>query len=447
MTGDLSDEHTDPRWCSSCIEQQTHRQANRPLVHLPAYVCDGCGTPTISCAIPGCKHMAVRGSRAVKLPQYCAEHRHEIPGFEKANQKMGDLTDYETFLEYEAVNARRASRTVGAAVAALPFVAGLAFMAAPAIGGAIGTLAGGYSGAAATSYGLATLGGGSLAAGGLGVAGGTMVVTITGGAVGSALGASVANAYLREDKSFHIEFLQGGDGTPVIISSGFLNEGSKGWGNWKRIITERYPDSPVYRVHWGAKELKDLHALGGRGVTGTSAVRSLGLKAMRATASSFRRLVPLGGAIAAADLAKNPWHVAKNRATKTGVILADLLARTGTDHYVLVGHSLGARLMVAGAETLGSNPDAPRLESVHLLGAAIGADGDWAKLVQGVDDKVYNYYSANDSTLKGHYRAAQFGQRAAGVDGLLPEIDGIVNVDVTDSVPDHNSYLDSVKLR
>ena len=45
----------------------------------------------------------------------------------------------------------------------------------PVIGGYIGNLAG-FSGAAATSYGLAFLGGGSLAAGGFGMAGGSFVL-------------------------------------------------------------------------------------------------------------------------------------------------------------------------------------------------------------------------------------------------------------------------------
>lgn len=63
------------------------------------------------------------------------------------------------------------------------------FAAAPAIGGAIGSV-GSLSGAAATNAGLAALGGGSLATGGLGMAGGTALVTSVlsaGGAGASAL--------------------------------------------------------------------------------------------------------------------------------------------------------------------------------------------------------------------------------------------------------------------
>src|SRR5699024_7779034 len=122
---------------------------------------------------------------------------------------------------------------------------------APAIGGAIGTL-GGLSGAAATSHGLALLGGGSLAAGGLGMAGGTAVVTATGTALGGAIGATTVTAYTKADKSFDVERLKDGDGPPVVIASGFLTEGDRGWGPWRRMVEGAYPTSPVYRVTWGA---------------------------------------------------------------------------------------------------------------------------------------------------------------------------------------------------
>ncbi len=61
------------------------------------------------------------------------------------------------------------------------------WLAAPLIGTAIGTAAG-LSGAAATSHGLAILGGGSLALGGAGMAGGMWLVTGVGAATGLALG-------------------------------------------------------------------------------------------------------------------------------------------------------------------------------------------------------------------------------------------------------------------
>jgi hypothetical protein len=134
-----------------------------PTGHLPAYLCCSCGTPTLPCAAKDCDHMAVRKRGPVRLPRFCAEHRHEIPGFEKASDRLDSLARYEEVFEYEQSNLSRASKLVGVGATALAagMTGGLA--AAPAVGGAVGTAFSTYSGAAATSYGLALLGGGSVA--------------------------------------------------------------------------------------------------------------------------------------------------------------------------------------------------------------------------------------------------------------------------------------------
>lgn len=79
---------------------------------------------------------------------------------------------------------------VGGAVAGL-LTGGLA---APVVGGAIGTSMG-LSGAAASSAGLALLGGGAVSAGGFGIAGGTVV--IAGAAGAGTAGLSAAGTWLR----------------------------------------------------------------------------------------------------------------------------------------------------------------------------------------------------------------------------------------------------------
>ena len=189
--------------------------------------------------------------------RFCAEHGHEIPSFAKLSQHVGSLDDYTTWLEFERFNATRVVDCRCGFDCRTDRRCPVAFFAAPAIGGAIGVLSG-LSGAAATSQGLALLGGGSIAAGGLGMAGGTMVVAAGGAGIGSAVGASVASSYVRSDKSFGFDKVADGDGPTVIFANGFLSEGSRGWGDWERIISDRYPDATVYRLTWGAKELKAL---------------------------------------------------------------------------------------------------------------------------------------------------------------------------------------------
>lgn len=433
-------------WCSACFAYVDHQKVKLLPGQLPAYLCGNCGSSTSPCADPTCKNMAVRAQGAIRAPQYCAEHRHKIPGFAKADQKMGSLGDYRAFLKYEKPNLSRATKLVGLGITGIALGAPAALVVAPAIGGAIGTLIGGYYGAAATSWGLALLGGGTLAAGGLGMAGGTLVVTALGGALGGVLGASVMNAYVREDKSFHIEMLQGGDGVPVVVCSGFLSESGKGWDEWQRLVTERYPDSTVYRVHWGAKELRDLGILGVLGAVKVAGPAALKQAALAATKIGARKLGPLAPVLLGADLASNPWHVARNRADKTGVIVADLLARTNAESYVLVGHSLGARVMAVAAQTLGTKPDGPRIQTAHLLGAAVTADLHGDMLCAAVDEAVYNYYSTKDKVLKYLYSAGQGGRAAAGLRGFTSKAPKLLNIDVSAQVGRHSDYFDIVSL-
>ena len=98
--------------------------------------------------------------------------------------------------------------------------------------------------------------------------------------------------------------------------------------------------------------------------------------------------------------------------------MADLLARTNADSYVLLGHSLSVRAMVVAAQTLGTKPGGPRVEATHLLGVAIGAKSDWRTLIAAVDDAVYNYHSTNDDVLKYLYPAPEGGRAAAGLTGF-----------------------------
>lgn len=446
---DLTDNLTEIveiHWCSSCIAKAEHRKVKRPKGISPIWICTNCGSPTAPCTAPACRNMAVNGTGKINPRRYCAEHRHEVPSFSKATRRLETLGDYSEFLKYEKPDLSRVTKTVGLAVAGMAVAAPVSILAAPALGGALGALIGGYSGAAATSFGLAWLGGGAIAAGGLGMAGGTLVVTALGTAVGGALGASVTNAYVNEDKSFHIELLRGGSDVPVIVCNGFLSEGGKGWGDWKEIVTRRYPDSPVYRVHWGAKELKHLSVLGRNGVAKAGFGAVVQNVAKRAAKAATKRVSPLAPALIAADVAKNPWHVAKNRADKTGVILADLLGRTNEEAFVLVGHSLGARALTVAAQTLGTKPNAPKIKTMHLLGTAIGAKSDWTSLSTAVDEAVFNYHSKNDDVLKRIYTFAQFGQTAAGYRGFVPASGKLRNIDVTEEVDNHSSYIHKVCL-
>lgn len=434
-------------WCSACFTKTQHRRVDGGSAPAATYLCCNCGAPTVRCAVPGCEAFANRGLRSIKAPlRYCAAHRHEIPGFEKLDQPIA-LDSYQAWLAFEQRNAARLTRIASIAVLGGAALTPMAFAAAPAIGGATGALTG-LSGAAATSHGLAMWGGGALAAGGLGMAGGTAVIAAVGGGLGSALGAAVATAYVRSDESFAIERLRHGQGPPVIFATGFLSEGSSGWGGWERLIDTRYPNNPVLRVHWGAKELRALTLFASE-TAGWQALKvALRRTSVSASKKAAVKLGPLGPVLLAGDLARNPWTVARTRAEMTGAALADILARADEGPYILMGHSLGGRVMVTTARLLGTMHDQPdpKVESVHLLGAAVSRKGDWQDLDAAVRERVWNYYSRNDPVLKRLYTSAELGQPAVGQRGFGSSFRRITDRDVSRRVSKHTEYVDRVTL-
>lgn len=443
---DLVGSTTRNGWCSACYVRTDHRKVTKTPTAVPVYLCVTCGSPTLKCAAPACGNMATRGFGPVRIPRFCAEHRHEVTNFERASDKVPSLDEYEKLRVFDRRNLARGSRLALTGVLAAGIVGTGGLMAAPAVGGAVGTLIGGYTGAAASSYGLALLGGGALSAGGLGMVGGTYVVAAAGAALGSALGASITNAYISEDRSFKIEKFRDGDDIPVIIARGFMTEVDQNWRYAVEAVERRYPNSPIYRLHWGSKELGTLLALGIKKVGAKQAMEVAAGFAARAGRTAAKKLGPITPALLLADAAKNPWHTAMVRADKTGAALAGILARTKTDSFILVGHSLGGRAMITAAETLGTSRDAPRIDTVHLLGAAEGKKGDWRPLSDAVTGTVYNYFSVNDPVLKFAYTAAQAGSVAVGLRGFTTRFANIKDRDVSAKVKGHSDYFREVRL-
>jgi hypothetical protein len=72
----------------------------------------------------------------------------------------------------------------------------------------------------------------------------------------------------------------------------------------------------------------------------------------------------------------NKWHGSMAKAQMTGLILADLIARTESkDGFILMGHSLGARVIHSLLSAL-STMDRNFIKEVYLLGGAVDARGE-----------------------------------------------------------------------
>lgn len=445
LIASLGDEN-ESGWCSSCFTESTHQASVVHRLRVDAFVCNSCGTATKRCSVARCGNFAVRSGRRFAIKS-CAEHSHAIPSFERSNERVATFADVGDWLAFSKRNVRRDLLKAGSFVGAAAVTAPFAVLAAPAVGGLIGAWGTGLSGAAASSHGLAMLGLGTVASGGFGMAGGTVVVAAVGSSLLGAKGVAVASAYSSDDPSFAFELLRDGAGPTVIFATGFLTESAEPWEQWQPMIDARFPGHRVYRLQWGAKELGDLAKFAGQAAGVEVAKKGAAKLASRATKLAAKRIGSVAAINSAADAARNPWHVARRRAQMTGAALASIIGHVGETPVVLVGHSLGGLVIASAAEALGFDRLDPRIAEMHLLGAAVNADRDLSRISAATEGTVFNYWSSNDQVLARSYRAAQFNDRAAGGTGFTMTRPGVKNVNVSRNVNGHSAYVTEVKLR
>ena len=146
------------------------------------------------------------------------------------------------------------------------------------------------------------------------------------------------------------------------------------------------------------------------------------------------------------------WGPAKRTSDANAAPLADWLAEWADDDgrpVHLFAHSLGARVTGATLRELADRGQSNTLTSVSLFGGAIpsdsvAADGRYGPAIAAVDAPVFNFHSRNDRVLSWVYRASD-RTRAVGHGGLAASATapaGYADVDVTDLVADHYSYVE-----
>ena len=261
---------------------------------------------------------------------------------------------------------------------------------------------------------------------------------------------SGARLNLDDDRS-SIQQLRTGTGAHILLANGFLSQSVTGWDHWKRPVTERYPGHPVSRVRWEAQVLESLKPLVAALDTGGDANRLLAHvrgrfdSAFTAIKEGRRPDLP-----AAALLLEAPakWLLAKQRATETGQALAKAISETDDDaKFILMGFSLGARVMAATAMALAEAELTHKVSAIHLIGGAIGRSSKWQPITDVVTDGVWNYYSGNDSVLSMLYRTAEIGEVPIGLSGMQLEGPKAHDINVTAEVFTHRGYLPVISLK
>lgn len=223
---------------------------------------------------------------------------------------------------------------------------------------------------------------------------------------------------------------------PAIITiSGFLTEDDENHKNWESSITNIYPDREWFHVEWNCKKVPEIAKKLFNKILETK-------KASYSNRDTAMGLLPLNFNPYLSIhylLINNWWHSAVRNSKHAGKKLASTFLACPGKEFILIGHSLGARVIFNCLEHIKRSGKETCIKEVHLLGGAVNSrKAKWIKTENTVKDKVYNYYSENDSILKICYSAAMIDRYPIGLQSIdLPYFE---NIDSTMDVFGHSDY-------
>ncbi|XP_010413917.2 PREDICTED: transmembrane and coiled-coil domain-containing protein 4-like [Camelina sativa] len=199
-----------------------------------------------------------------------------------------------------------------------------------------------------------------------------------------------------------------------------------------------------YTVQWESKNIIAVSTAIQDWLTSRVAMELMRQGAMHTVLNSLlAAMVWPATILVAADFIDSKWSIAIDRSDKVGKLLAEALRKglQGNRPVTLVGFSLGARVVFKCLQTLAeTEKNAEIVERLVLLGAPISIKNEnWRDVRKMVAGRFINVYATNDWTLGVAFRASLLSQGLAGIQPVC--IPGIEDVDVTDMVEGHSSYL------
>ncbi|KAL5557598.1 hypothetical protein UlMin_039834 [Ulmus minor] len=225
-----------------------------------------------------------------------------------------------------------------------------------------------------------------------------------------------------------------------IMVSGFVFDEEDFIRPWEGLID----NLERYALQWESKNLIAVSTAIQDWLTSRLAMELMKQGAMLTVLSTLLAALAWPATLlAATDFIDSKWTIAINRSDKAGKLLAEVLLKGfhGNRPVTLVGYSLGARVIFKCLQFLAeTEPNAELIERVILLGAPISIkDENWGAARKMVAGRFVNAYSTSDWTLGVAFRASLLTQGLAGIQPI--DVPGIENVDVTELIEGHSSYL------
>ena len=234
----------------------------------------------------------------------------------------------------------------------------------------------------------------------------------------------------------------GGSGNHVVIGiNGFLSKNNDLRQDWN-VLPSLFPNATCLALRWNAGTIMSL------GLSTFTGGMDLNGREITTFAKGFGSKDPFdwltSAAIGAVSLIKgfnsadNEWAKARFKAEDTGVKLARHLRSLINRTVILVGFSLGVRLIYYALSRLTSRTIAQTLHTVIMLGGAVGgSEMEWRRIARAMNGNLINGYSRKDLVLNQLYQKRE-GEQAIGKKIILPY--DIYNVDLTSLVSGHLDY-------
>lgn len=217
---------------------------------------------------------------------------------------------------------------------------------------------------------------------------------------------------------------------PVVITiSGFTSEDEENFSFWENQISKQYPNNSWYHLEWNSEKYLNIFNYKTEPTRIEKIVKNLVLL------TSYGRSYYL-----AKWIANNIWHKAVRNSKKAGELLAEVLHSSKQQEFILIGHSLGARLIFNCLTYSHENNLETNIHEIHLLGGAVTNDiKKWKVLEPQIKSKIYNYYSKNDYILTFLYKIGELSFSPVGLGPIQTE--KVDNRDVGRIIKGHTQYI------
>ncbi len=219
----------------------------------------------------------------------------------------------------------------------------------------------------------------------------------------------------------------------------------------KTAFEKSYPTSSLCIVQWEAKRMYHMFGYTAYFLLCCVSILKLSLIDCTYNIQNFVALTAIVILSALILIKRNPWTVACHNADKAGRVLGHYLATTpvAQQSVVLIGYSLGARVILSALDYLEKENAAGIVDDVYFLAGAVAtSDNRLQRLVYGlhsaVRGRIVNIYSDKDFILKYLYCMMNLWEIPIGITALQET--RIKNLNFTQLVGGHFRYITKLAM-